>query len=244
MRRVPPVVPLLILCVSTLLGPAPDALCEGGTITAEFPEGRDGAASVPTQVEPPGRYIMITHLNDNRISWDPSDGIISVYEARVYAKNPAENVVTFWPGFGRITINYSYFDLHGPEDIFNGRHAVKFYGRWAKGGDLRKTFSGGFMEIDGDGSEVRDCFFGLDFDRQTPLHTGGQVFVRADNCRVHDNVFGGKPDVGRISSVSILTFRSVSLKKMFRASRTLDLPASFLPTKTARSPNSTQVRSR
>ena len=190
MRRVSPAVPLLFICVSTLLVATPYARCEGAIITAEFPSGMDGASAAPFQVEPPGRYITITNLFDNRITWDPDDGSISVYEARIYARNATgENVVSFWPGFGKITIGGIYFDLHSPEDIFNGNFQVMCNCRWAKGGDFRKTFFSSIMQIDGDGSEVRDCFFGLDWDRQTPLEHGGYVDVNASNCLVHDNVF-------------------------------------------------------
>jgi hypothetical protein len=192
------------------LAPGPSAGRDAptGTITAEFPDGPQAelGADRPAS-DPVGSTLIITHPSDNRISWNPDDGLISVYEARVYARNDTgPNTIYFHPSFGRVVISYQYFTLPSPEDTFLGQDRVRAPGgRWGEAGSVSGVFVDGFLEVTGDNAKVHDNFVGLDWDKTTPLSNvfWPSIAVSGKHCRIYENVFCADPVDDEGGSLSV-----------------------------------------
>ncbi|MBM3501321.1 MAG: hypothetical protein FJX74_21930, partial [Armatimonadetes bacterium] len=179
--------------------PGPDS--SPGTITAEFPDGpRAALARDRPASDPVGGTIVITNLFDNRITWDPDDGVISVYEARIYARNDTgPNVLYFHPSFGRVVIKYESFTLPSPEDTFVGRDLVRAPGgTWNDAGTVSGVFLDGVLTVTGQDARIHHCYAGFDWDKTTPLSNvfWPSISVQGNHCRVYDNRFCADPDDG------------------------------------------------
>jgi len=175
-----------------------------GTITAEFPDWTPGER--PFQ-DPVGGVLVITSLNDNRISWNPDDGIISLYEARIYARNDiGPNTIYFHPGFGKITIAYDYFTLPSPEDTFQGRELIRGPGgRWGEAGSVSGVFVDGVLEVTGDNAKVHNNYVGLDWDKVTPLSNvyWPTIALSGKHGRAYENTFCADPVDGKGGSLTV-----------------------------------------